>query len=165
MREDLIMALAEDITMVMILSIVIGLVAGWYFTYLYYHSHDPEVTDLAKRLPPSQIPAPAPPERYCHDGDQYEHKEQIDDVFAAFTKEYMAKYDDEIVCMYDRYAGLVDGIHWQRKQMLNDAVDGEVTHGKNLTIPSLAYFLDKNGMDYGDKVKVIIIKSISNPKT
>ena len=64
MREDLIMALAEDITMVMILSIVIGLVAGWFFTYLYYHSHDPEVTDLAKRLPPSQIPAPAPPIRY-----------------------------------------------------------------------------------------------------
>ena len=165
MREDLIMALAEDITMVMILSIVIGLVAGWYFTYLHYHSHDPEVTDLAKRLPPSQLPAPTPPKRYCHDGDQHEHKEQIDDVFAAFTKEYMAKNDDEIVCVYDRYAGLVDGIHWQRKQMLNDAVDGEVTHGKNLTIPSLAYFLDKNGMDYGDKVKVIIIKSMSNPKT
>mgnify|MGYP003308953661 CR=1 FL=1 len=55
----------------------------------------------------------------------------------------MAKYDDEIVCVYDRYAGLVDGISWQRKQMLNDAVDGEVTHGKSLTIPSLAYFLDK----------------------
>lgn len=165
MREDLIMALAEDITMVMILSIVIGLVAGWYFTYLYYHSHDPEVTDLAKRLPPSQLPAPTPPKRYCHDNDQYEHTEQIDDVFAAFTKEYMAKYDDEIVCVYDRYAGLVDGIRWQRKQMLNDAMDGEVTHGKNLTIPSLAYFLDKNGMDFGDKVKVIIIKSISNPKT
>ena len=55
MREDLIMALAEDITMVMILSIVIGLVAGWYFTYLYYHSHDPEETDLAKRLPPSRF--------------------------------------------------------------------------------------------------------------
>ena len=95
-----------------------------------------------------------------HDGDQYEHTEKPDDVFAAFTKEYMAKYDDEIVCVYDRYAGLVDGIRWQRKQMLNDAVDGEVTHGKNLTIPSLAYFLDKNGLDYGDKVKVIIIKSI-----
>lgn len=55
MREDLIMALAEDITIVMILSIVIGLVAGWYFTYLYYHSHDPEVTDLAERLPPSRF--------------------------------------------------------------------------------------------------------------
>lgn len=169
MREDLIMALAEEIMMVMILSIVFGLVAGWYFTYLYYHSHDPEVTDLAKRLPPSQLPAPPPHDKCqdcdkvkgcvtCHDGDQYEHTEQIDDVFAAFTKEYMAQYDDEIVCVYDRYAGLVDGIRWQRKQMLNDAVDGEVTHGKNLTIPSLAYFLDKNGLDYGDKVKVIIIK-------
>ena len=64
MREDLIMVLAEDIMMVMILSIVIGLVAGWYFTYLYYHSHEPEVTDLVKRLPPSQLPAPAPPKRY-----------------------------------------------------------------------------------------------------
>ena len=83
MREDLIMALAEDITMVMILSIVIGLLAGWYFTYLYYHSHDPEVTDLVKRLPPSQLPASPPHDKCqdcdnvkgcvtCHDGDQYE---------------------------------------------------------------------------------------------
>lgn len=83
MREDLIMALAEDITMVMILSIVIGLIAGWYFTYLHYHSHDPEVTDLVKRLPPSQIQAPPPHDKCqdcdkvkgcvtCYDGDQYE---------------------------------------------------------------------------------------------
>ena len=83
MKEDLIMALAEDITMVMILSFVIGLVAGWFFTYLYYHRHDPEVPDLVKRLPPSQLPAPAPHDKCqdcdkvkgcvtCLDGDQYE---------------------------------------------------------------------------------------------
>ena len=47
---------------------------------------------------------------------------------------------------------------WQKQQMMKDAVDGEVTHGKSLAIPSLGYFLDKNGLDFGDKVKLIIIK-------
>lgn len=47
---------------------------------------------------------------------------------------------------------------WQKQQIMKDAVDGEVTHGKSLAIPSLGYFLDKNGLDFGDKVKLIIIK-------
>lgn len=46
MREDLIISLAENITMVMIMSALLGLVIGWYFTYLYYHSHDPEAEDM-----------------------------------------------------------------------------------------------------------------------
>lgn len=47
---------------------------------------------------------------------------------------------------------------WQKEQMIKDAVDGEVTYGKSLSIPSLGYVLDKNGLDFGDKVKLIIIK-------
>lgn len=54
--------------------------------------------------------------------------------------------------------GFKDGANWHRVQILNKALDAEVTHGKSLAIPSLAYFLDKNGLDFGDKVKVIIIK-------
>lgn len=46
------MALAEDITMVMILSIVIGLIAGWYFKC--------QGCDKVKGCVT------------CHDGDQYE---------------------------------------------------------------------------------------------
>lgn len=56
------------------------------------------------------------------------------------------------------YSCAIKGIRCQREQMLHQALDAEVTHGKSLTIPSLGYFLDKNGLDFGDKVKVIIIK-------
>lgn len=45
-----------------------------------------------------------------------------------------------------------------REEMMKDAVDGEVTYGKSLAIPSLGYRLDKEGLDFGDKVKLIIIK-------
>ena len=176
MREDLIMALAEDITMVMILSIVIGLVAGWYFTYLHYHSHDPEVTDLVKRLPPSQIPAPAPHDKCqdcdkvkgcvtCHDGVQWAH---TNDPMSRDIEEIAKSYLYTNILYDDVYVGnptdkdCIDmfkaGAKWQRDQLLKDELDGEVTHGKNLTIPSLAYFLDRNDMAYGDKVKVIVIK-------
>lgn len=42
--EEYILSLAENITIVMILSIVFGLVIGWYFTRLYYKS-DPDDDD------------------------------------------------------------------------------------------------------------------------
>lgn len=45
-----------------------------------------------------------------------------------------------------------------RQEIMQCAVDGEVTLGKSLAIPSLGWVLDKNGLDFGDKVKVIIIK-------
>ena len=51
-----------------------------------------------------------------------------------------------------------DGAKWQKEQMMAKAVDGEVTYGKSLAIPSLGWVLDKEGLDYGDKVKLIIIK-------
>jgi hypothetical protein len=37
-------------------------------------------------------------------------------------------------------------------------MNGEVTYGKSLAIPSLGYRLDKEGLVFGDKVKLIIIK-------
>ena len=36
MKEELIMSLAENITKLMILSILFGLVVGWYFSHLYH---------------------------------------------------------------------------------------------------------------------------------
>ena len=54
--------------------------------------------------------------------------------------------------------GCRKGANWQKEQMMAKAVDGEVTYGKSLAIPSLGYRLDKEGLDFGDKVKVIIIK-------
>ena len=51
------------------------------------------------------------------------------------------------------------GAKWKEEQMMKGAVDAEVTYGKSLAIPSLGYFLDKNEMNVGDKVKLILIKS------
>ena len=50
------------------------------------------------------------------------------------------------------------GANWQKQEMMKDAMDTEVTYGKSLAIPSLGYALDKKGLDYGDKAKLIIIK-------
>ena len=51
-----------------------------------------------------------------------------------------------------------DGAKWKNEQMMAKAVDGEVTYGKSLAIPSLGWVLDKERLDFGDKVKLIIIK-------
>ena len=50
------------------------------------------------------------------------------------------------------------GANWQKQEMMKDAMDTEVTYGKSLAVPSLGYALDKKGLDYGDKAKLIIIK-------
>lgn len=46
----------------------------------------------------------------------------------------------------------------QKEQMMAKAIDGEVTYGKSLAIPSLGWVLDKEELNFGDKVKLIIIK-------
>ena len=50
------------------------------------------------------------------------------------------------------------GANWQKQQIMKNSLYGEVTYGKSLAIPSLGYFLDNHKLDFGDKVKVIIIK-------
>lgn len=67
------------------------------------------------------------------------------------------EYGDDVY--YSIKATFKEGANWQKEQMMKGAVDAEVTYGKSLAIPSLGYFLDKNEMDVGDKVKLIIIKS------
>lgn len=69
---------------------------------------------------------------------------------------------DQHLDKYNRMPTFLDAIEYgmnlQKEQMMAKAVDGEVTYGKSLAIPSLGYFLDKNGLDFGDKVKLVIIK-------
>ncbi|MCR5578611.1 MAG: hypothetical protein K6F74_05295 [Prevotella sp.] len=49
-------------------------------------------------------------------------KEQpISEDFKQFEKEYLEKEKDEILCVYDRHAGLVDGAQWQKLQMIDKA--------------------------------------------
>lgn len=50
------------------------------------------------------------------------------------------------------------GMKLMKEQLMKDAMEAEVTHCKSLVIPSLGWMLDKNGLDFGDKVKLIIIK-------
>jgi hypothetical protein len=61
-REDFIMSLAENITMVTILCIVAGLLIGWYVTQSYYKWHETS-EDLA--VDPPELPSlPSPEKRY-----------------------------------------------------------------------------------------------------
>ena len=74
------------------------------------------------------------------------------------VSEDLEKFAEEWDESLYRSDAVIAGANWQKQQMTKDALDGEVTHGKNLIIPSLGYYLDKNSIDYRDKVKVIIIK-------
>ena len=60
-REDFIMSLAENITMVTILCIVAGLLIGWYVTQSYYKSHE---TSGGFVVEPSEFPPTPPKKRY-----------------------------------------------------------------------------------------------------
>lgn len=48
-------------------------------------------------------------------------EEPVSDDFKLFEKEYLEKEEDEILCVYDRHAGLVDGAQWQKLQMIEKA--------------------------------------------
>lgn len=55
-------------------------------------------------------------------------------------------------------SAVIYGAEWKRKQILENAIDAEVGYGKSLVIPSLGCMLDKMGLNFGDKVKLIIVK-------
>lgn len=93
-------------------------------------------------------------------------KEPVSEDFKEFEVEYFEREKDNIVCVYDRHAGLVDGAKWQKEQMMKDAI-----------IATIESDLDPHGADYGNqkiicgwgeleakkfkngsKVKLIIIK-------
>lgn len=82
--------------------------------------------------------------------------------FETFAKAYMEENDANIISFYDRYAGLVDGVRWQKVQILKDAVECKV----HIDAGGYPYINGIELYDYdkdvplakkGDKVKVIII--------
>lgn len=42
-------------------------------------------------------------------------EESVSENFKQFEDEYLDKEKDEILCIYDRHAGLVDGAKWQKQ--------------------------------------------------
>lgn len=48
-------------------------------------------------------------------------KETPNEEFERFVKAYWEKETDNIICFYDRYAGLVDGVRWQKVNLWKDA--------------------------------------------
>lgn len=82
--------------------------------------------------------------------------EPVREDLEEYEKEYFEKWKDDIISVYDRHAGLVDGANWQKEQMMTKAVDGEVGYWNirglsvNMELPSK--------LEEGDKVKLIVIK-------
>lgn len=93
-------------------------------------------------------------------------EEPVSEDLKEFEVEYIEREKDNIVCIYDRHAGLVDGAKWQKEQITSKAIDAKVEAD-----------LDPHGADYGiqrleceygqlealkikneSKVKVIVIK-------
>lgn len=46
-----------------------------------------------------------------------ENHEMLSEDFELFEKQYMNENESEIISVFDRHAGLVDGAKWQREQM------------------------------------------------
>lgn len=85
--------------------------------------------------------------------------EDLEEVVEKLWQEINTGHQYSILDSYNQFYGIcLDVCEWQKQQMMKDAIDAEITYGKSLAIPSLGYKLDKEGLDFSDKVKVIIIK-------
>ena len=84
------------------------------------------------------------------------HKEEYSEDLEEFINTIKLLTSNTALLTFEY--GCREGAMWQKEQLLAKAVDGEVTYGKSLAIPSLGYRLDKEKLDFGDKVKVIVIK-------
>ncbi len=121
--------------------------------------------------------------------DQWELVEEpISEDFKQFEEVYLEKEKDEILCVYDRHAGLVDGAKWQKEQdkqwlaenhkhifaegresmkvqMMKISMNGVIcyfqkkVHLIQYSRQEAANVLSK--FNHGDKVKLIIIKDNS----
>ena len=83
-------------------------------------------------------------------------KEPVSEDLEEYEKEYFEKWKDDIISVYDRHAGLVDGAWWQKEKMMAKAVDGEVGYW-NIRGLSINMELPRK-FEEGDKVKLVIIK-------
>ena len=91
-------------------------------------------------------------------------EEPVSEDLKEFEVEYIEREKDNIVCVYDRHAGLVDGAKWQKQQMMKDAIEAEIINWASVFTsikviePERAEAMIKEKFDIGDKVKLIIVK-------
>ena len=91
-------------------------------------------------------------------------EEPVSEDLKEFEVEYIEREKDNIVCVYDRHAGLVDGAKWQKQQMMKDAIEAEIINWASMFTsikviePERAEAMIKEKFDIGDKVKLIIVK-------
>jgi len=114
-------------------------------------------------------------------------EEPVSEDFKAFEQQYMQDNEGEIVSVYDRHAGLVDGAAWQKQkdfedmlmsdnrnfikcyeqgkedikqEMMKDTLDCKVqVNGMNERYLLLQNpIINEPTLNEGDKVKLIIIK-------
>lgn len=53
-------------------------------------------------------------------------QEPVSEDLKEFEVEYIEREKDNIVCIYDRHAGLVDGAKWQKQQMIANTADAMI---------------------------------------
>ena len=90
-------------------------------------------------------------------------EEPISESFQEWEKRYLEEHKDEIINVYDRHAGLIDGAIWQAFRTTKNAIEREVKvdAGGYPYIDATElydYTEDKPLAKAGDKVKLIIIK-------
>lgn len=93
-------------------------------------------------------------------------EDPVSEELKEFEREYIEREKDNIVCVYDRHAGLVDGAKWQKEQMMAKAKGGTVQKDYQIIMDDGTYIdLDPSmqlkpafNVNVNDKVKVIVTK-------
>lgn len=107
-------------------------------------------------------------------------EDPLSDDFKKFEENYLEREKEEILCVYDRHAGLVDGAQWQKgkddelltiaymdgvekgkKQMMKDAVECTICASYENPYGGYTQLVDSKTplLTFGGKVKLIIIKN------
>ena len=88
-------------------------------------------------------------------------EEPISEDFKKFEEDYLEENKDEILCVYDRHAGLVDGAKWQKEQMAKNALEADreefpdgtfIYSTKNMIVDDM----ERRGITDLDNVKIIL---------
>ena len=86
-------------------------------------------------------------------------EEPVSEDFKQFEETYLDKEKDEILCIYDRHAGLVDGANWQKEQLTAKTVDVTIAIPYPNGDGGYTQLVDsKEALPFGDNIKVLVIK-------
>jgi len=95
-------------------------------------------------------------------GQMEDLEKELDNYFSNWAQgasdEGCFNADSQLVSIYDCHRIARHFAQWQKEQMMKDAVEGEVVKTIDGSLRVSSYIFKREGFEFGDKVKVIIVK-------